>query len=76
MENKLCSYRNCINLIIGRRSDSKYCCSKCKENEKTYLKRDKKKLESEKDNIKKMLIDYHNIQMDKELLSLYSKIYK
>lgn len=49
---KICSYRNCSNIIQTKRCDSFYCCRDCKNHEATYRKRDKIK----KDNLKRMLI--------------------
>lgn len=45
--NRKCRYRNCRNILtkINGRPDRKYCCSKCKRCEATYIKRSKDKLE-------------------------------
>lgn len=68
-----CGYRNCINIIpSSKRSDAKYCCDKCKGNEKTYLKREKRKLRNEKLDIVNMLVDYNK---NKDLVDLFNKIY-
>ena len=43
---KKCSYRNCDNIISDvKRSNSKYCCRACKDNEKIYVKRHKRMIE-------------------------------
>lgn len=41
MKLKFCHYRKCLNILIDKRSDAKYCCRECKQCEKDYRKRDK-----------------------------------
>ena len=73
IQSRNCGYRNCINVIPNdRRSDSKYCCNKCKENERTYLKREKRRFRKEKLDIKNMLIDYDK---NKDIIDLFNQIY-
>ena len=68
-----CQYRNCgCTIPESTRSDSKYCNIKCRGNEMTYLKREKKKIENNKKQIVKTLIEIEN---NKELLELFNKIY-
>lgn len=66
-----CSYRNCVNIIQNRRSHSKYCCEKCKTNEKTYLKREKK----EKMKTFEMIMKAKEMNVSSDILELYKKIY-
>lgn len=70
---KKCSYRNCGCVIPdGLRSDAKYCNKKCKDNERTYIKREMKKIKLEKECVLDNLIQ---IEKNKEMLELYKKIY-
>ena len=68
-----CTYRNCINKIENKRKDAKFCCMKCKRNEYTYIKREKRKEKFEKELIKSILITLNN--NDKDLIDLYQSIY-
>lgn len=69
---RICSYRNCGCLIPeGVRSDSKYCNSKCRSNERTYVKRELKAIKKENE----LLLSAIKLMEDVELLSLYNKIY-
>lgn len=73
MERK-CSYRNCgCPIPDTKRSWTKYCDKKCKDNERTYIKRENKRIKKEKENITKMLID---IEKNKDLLELFKLINK
>jgi hypothetical protein len=69
--NMECNYRNCVKEIdyTIRRIDAKYCCDKCKENERTYLKRERR-------NKRKIVEDLKQIEKHKDILELYQKIYK
>ena len=40
---KTCKYRNCEKELINVRSDANYCNKKCRDNERTYLKREKRR---------------------------------
>lgn len=67
-------YRNCGCLIPDSvRSDAKYCNKKCKGNEKTYLKRDMRRIKKEKEELVKNLIE---VEKRGELIELFNKIYK
>ena len=68
-----CSYRNCGLPLTGR-NDKKLCNRKCKDNERTYIKRETKRLKKEKETYKNMIEDYKNLE-NKDLLELFSKIY-
>jgi hypothetical protein len=71
---RCCTYRNCGKILSDtKRSDSKYCNKKCKDNERTYIKRERKKDKEEKEEIVKNLIQ---IEKNKEMLELFTKIYK
>lgn len=71
---KRCQYRNCGCLIPeSTRSDANYCNIKCRNNERTYIKRENKRINENKENISKMLVD---IEKNKDLLQLFNKIYK
>jgi hypothetical protein len=74
MENRNCEYRNCINQIdfTKRRTDSKYCSNKCKENERTYLKRERRK---DRENKKHIVDNIIQIEKNKEIIDLFVKIY-
>jgi len=45
---KTCKYRNCEKELINVRSDANYCNKKCRDNERTYLKREKRRELKEK----------------------------
>jgi hypothetical protein len=68
-----CEYRNCgCNIPETTRRDAKYCNIKCRDNERTYIKRENRKLKKEKELIVKDLIQ---IEMDGDFINLFNKIY-
>jgi len=70
---KRCEYRNCgCNIPETTRSDAKYCNIKCRDNERTYIKRENRKLNKEKELIVKNLIE---VEKNKEIIELFNKIY-
>jgi hypothetical protein len=71
---RVCAYRNCGCVIpITTRSDAKFCNIKCRGNERTYIKREMKRLRKEQQQIVENLIQ---IEKNKEILDLYLKIFK
>ena len=73
MEERKCLYRNCgCSLPDTKRPQAKYCNKKCKDNERTYIKRENKRIKLEKQQIVKNLIQ---IEKNKEILELFNKIY-
>lgn len=69
-----CNYRNCGCLISDDvRSDAKYCNLKCRDNERTYIKRDNKRIKKEREDILNKLIQIEN---NKGIIELFNKIYK
>jgi hypothetical protein len=72
MERK-CQYRNCGCVIPEKtRSDAKYCNIKCRDNERTYIKREEKRIKEKNKELVKNLIQ---IEKNKELVELFNKIY-
>lgn len=72
-----CEYRNC-GLKIGDdvRSDSKYCSLSCKYNERTYIKRENRRVKKEKELVAKILNESKmEMEVDNNILELYEKIY-
>lgn len=68
-----CNYRNCGATIPDSvRSDAKYCNIKCRDNERTYIKRDNRRIKQNKEQIVKNLI---HIEKNANILDLYNKIY-
>lgn len=70
-----CAYRNCqqeLNFDEKRR-DTKFCDRKCKVNERTYMRREKKKKLELVEIIKKA---EKNIESHRYILDLYKLIYK
>lgn len=55
MEVRKCEYRNCGVPLVEKRKGAKYCCRKCKDNEKKYNKRELRRVERDKDYIVEML---------------------
>lgn len=75
--NRKCQYRNC-GCQIGDdvRSDSKYCSISCKYNERTYIKRENRRVKKEKELVAKILKESQmEIKVDNNILELYEKIY-
>jgi hypothetical protein len=71
---RICQYRNCgCSLPDIKRISAKYCNKKCKDNERTYIKRENKRINENKENIAKMLVD---IEKNKDLLELFKLIHK
>ena len=71
---RTCSYRNCGCLIPDTtRSDAKYCNIKCRDNERTYIKRENRRMKKEKELIVKNLIQ---VEKNKEIIELFNKIFK
>ena len=71
---KTCFYRNCNNTIVGRRKHSKYCSNKCRENEKTYIKREKRNFIKEKKLVYELIDKASSANSD--VLELYKMIYR
>jgi hypothetical protein len=70
---RICLYRNCGCVIPDTtRVDAKYCNIKCRANERTYIKRENKRINEDKENIKDML---SQLEKNKDLLELFNKIY-
>lgn len=75
--NRKCQYRNC-GCQIGDdvRSDSKYCSISCKYNERTYIKRENRRVKKEKELVAKILKESQmEVKVDDNILELYEKIY-
>lgn len=73
MENRKCQYRNCgCKISDSVRSDSKYCSLSCRDKERTYIKRENRRVKKEKELVAKILKES---QIDREYLELYEKIY-
>lgn len=73
MENRKCQYRNCgCQIGDGVRSDSKYCSLSCRDKERTYIKRENRRVKKERELVAKILKES---QIDREYLELYEKIY-
>lgn len=75
--NRKCQYRNC-GCQIGDdvRSDSKYCSISCKYNERTYIKRENRRVKKEKELVAKILRESQmEVKVDDNILELYEKIY-
>lgn len=72
---KCCSYRNCTNGVgDDKRKHAEYCSRKCKDNERVYRKREKKRDESNREHIKNMLRQLSSV--DPSVLELFNKINK
>jgi hypothetical protein len=69
---KRCKYRNCCKVIEGRK-DKKFCCLNHRKMEHVYLKREDVRFKNEKNDIRKILIDFEN--GCKETIDLYKKIF-
>ena len=69
---KCCKYRNCEKVLSGVRSDANYCSLKCRNNERTYIKRENRRVKKEKEEIAKLL---HDVGKNGDLLELFKKIY-
>jgi hypothetical protein len=68
---KSCSYRNCNN-----ETKNKYCSRNCKNYEYTYVKREMRKIEQDKQRIVDMLNQMNQLQEQSiEMVDLYKKIY-
>lgn len=78
MENiNRCNYRNCVHVLVCKRTDAKFCSRKCKELEKTYRRRDQHAEKVRKSEIVGMLLEYEknqNILNNPDVLSLFEKI--
>ena len=69
-----CKYRNCIEEIKDRKSNAIYCSKKCRENEKTYIKREKRNFFKEKKLVSELIDKASNTNT--EMIELYKMIYK
>lgn len=75
MEKRICNYRNCGCVIPETtRSDARYCNGRCRDKERTYIKRERRRYENEQETIKSIL----NIIVGKseEELNLLNKLIK
>ncbi len=70
---KRCYYRNCVRIVEGR-SDKKYCSSSCRSQEAVYISREKKKLISDRNNIKSIINSYKQ-DIGDDIMELYKKIF-
>lgn len=72
---KICSYRNCTKGVgDDKRKHAEYCSRRCKDNERVYRKREKKRNESDREHIKNMLRQLSLVNPD--VLELFNKINK
>ena len=67
-----CNYRNCGKELVDKRSDAKFCNKKCKDNERTYIKRELKRIKNDREDIKNKLKEIENL----EIIKLFENIYK
>lgn len=75
MERK-CQYRNCGCTIPNDvRSHSKYCSSGCRDKERTYEKRERRRVNKEKEMVKDILIKSNEVNLSEDVIKLYNMIY-
>lgn len=68
-----CNYRNCgCEIGDSVRIDSKYCSISCRDKERTYIKRENRRVKKEKELIVNIL---NEVKVDNNVLELYKKIY-
>jgi len=75
MERK-CNYRNCGKDISNMRKDAKYCSRDCKSCERKYSKREDNKLKSEREHIKKLLIQVKEETISEDVIRLFNLLQK
>ena len=75
--NRKCGYRNCgCQIGDGVRSDSKYCSLSCRDKERTYIKRENRRVKKERELVAKILKECQmEVKVDHNILELYEKIY-
>jgi hypothetical protein len=75
MERK-CNYRNCGRDISNMRKDAKYCSRDCKSCERKYSKREDNKLKSEREHIRKLLIQVKEEAISEDVIRLFNLLQK
>lgn len=77
-EIKRCGSRNCNAVLIGKRSDAKYCSRQCKEYERVSSKREEKRIKDDKNHLKDLINQYEkglSNQVGQDILDLYKLVY-
>ena len=70
---KKCMYKNC-EMPIGDKGNKKFCSDNCRKYHHIYLKRENDRFTKDKENINAILEQLK--VADKEMLELFSKVYK